>query len=672
MPASAALRRLSCSFASATALLALLSPTAVPLGAQTPTFEQVLSLRQVGAAAISPDGRHVAFTHRTTEWTENRYDSEIWLARDGAAPTQWTRTARGNSGTLRWSPDGAWLGFVADRGEKVQVYVISLSGGEAFKVTAAKEGVNDFRWSPDGRWIAYVATEGESAAMKARKEKYGEFAVEDADFALTHLWLTPVAPSDWAAGKIPDATPLTSGTAFTVGNFAWSPDATQIAFDHAADPLANSWITQDISILTVSTQALRPLVRQRGSDGNPVWSPDGRHILYNSAAGDTTANYYKNGHLLRVPASGGAATRLAADFDEQIGGVTWNTRGIFFTGRAKTLSRLYRIDPERGSTAVAIDTPMNVTGASFSADGSRLVFFSQSATTLSEVFVSSLAPFAPTRVTAMSDQIATWSVGSADVVKWKSRDGAEIEGVLHKPRNFDPSKKYPLLVVIHGGPTGIDVPQPLPGSVYPIAQWIARGALVLRPNYRGSAGYGEAFRALNVKNLGVGDLWDVMSGVDHVIAQGIVDTSRMGSMGWSQGGYISAFLTTNTTRFKAISVGAGISNWVTYYVATDIHPFTKQYLKNDPWRDAAIYAKTSPMTNILKARTPTLIQHGEFDRRVPIQNAYELFQGLQDVGVPTQLVVYKGFGHGITKPKETMAALQHNWDWFEKYLFATP
>jgi dipeptidyl aminopeptidase/acylaminoacyl peptidase len=140
-------------------------------------------------------------------------------------------------------------------------------------------------------------------------------------------------------------------------------------------------------------------------------------------------------------------------------------------------------------------------------------------------------------------------------------------------------------------------------------------------------------------------------------------------MGWSQGGYISAFLTTNTTMFKAISVGAGISNWVTYYVNTDITPFTRQYLKADPWKDMNIYLKTSPMTNINKARTPTLIQHGEFDKRVPIPNAYELYRGLQDRGIPSKLIVYKGFGHGITKPKERLAAVWHNWQWFNKYIW---
>jgi len=209
-------------------------------------------------------------------------------------------------------------------------------------------------------------------------------------------------------------------------------------------------------------------------------------------------------------------------------------------------------------------------------------------------------------------------------------------------------------------------------STYPIPIWQARGALVLEPNYRGSAGYGEKFRSLNVRNLGVGDAWDVISGIDALVAQGLADNNRVGAMGWSQGGYISAFLTTHdAARFKAISVGAGISDWMTYYVNTDIHPFTRQYLKATPWDDPEIYAKTSPMTYIKGAKAPTLIQHGELDRRVPIPNAYELYQGLQDQGVPVKLIVYKGFGHGLTKPKANRAAMEHNIEWFDKYVFGT-
>jgi dipeptidyl aminopeptidase/acylaminoacyl peptidase len=245
--------------------------------------------------------------------------------------------------------------------------------------------------------------------------------------------------------------------------------------------------------------------------------------------------------------------------------------------------------------------------------------------------------------------------------------------VLHKPADFDPSKKYPLLVVIHGGPTGVSRAIPFTSTIYPIDVWVPRGVLVLEPNYRGSAGYGEKFRALNVRNLGVGDAWDVLTGIDSLIAKGMVDPARVGTMGWSQGGYISAFLATHdAARFKAISVGAGISDWMTYYVNTDITPFTRQYLKATPWDDPEIYAKTSPITYIKQAKTPTLIQHGAADQRVPLPNAYELYHGLQDNHVPTKLIVYQGFGgvgHGPTKPKSHRATMDHNVEWFDQYFF---
>ena len=278
------------------------------------------------------------------------------------------------------------------------------------------------------------------------------------------------------------------------------------------------------------------------------------------------------------------------------------------------------------------------------------------------------------KLTDMGAQVAAWPQPSQEVITWKSMDGTPIEGILHKPANFQPGKRYPLLIVIHGGPTGISRPTPFGSTAtYPIDIWLNKGALVLEPNYRGSAGYGEKFRSLNVRNLGIGDAWDVISGIDHLVAQGLVDNDRVGTMGWSQGGYISAFLTTHdSARFKAVSVGAGISNWMTYYVNTDIHPFTRQYLKATPWDDPKIYADTSPMTYIKQAKAPTLIQHGELDKRVPIPNAYELYQGLQDQGVPAKLIVYKGFGHGLTKPKAHRAAMEHTLEWFGVHLGRGP
>ena len=244
--------------------------------------------------------------------------------------------------------------------------------------------------------------------------------------------------------------------------------------------------------------------------------------------------------------------------------------------------------------------------------------------------------------------------------------------MLYKPANFSPTKKYPLLVVIHGGPTGIDMPFVSADRYYPIERFVAKGALVLRPNYRGSAGYGARFRALNVRNLGVGDYADVISGVDYLIAQGYVDRDRVGSMGWSEGGYISAFITTSSDRFKAVSVGAGISDWMTYYANTDITPFTVQYLRATPWDDPEIYKTTSPISYISKAKTPTLIQQGSVDKRVPVPNSFELRQALEDHGVPVKMVLYDGFGHPINKPKQQRAVMEENENWFGHYIWGDP
>lgn len=629
------------------------------------SFEQYLSLRQVGGVAISPDGKQVVYSVNSTDWKDNTYDTELWLVREGEEPFQLTRTTKGSSTSADWSPDGRWIAFLADRGDKTQIFVIRAAGGEAQALTKEEEGVSNFDWSPDGKRLVILKNNAESKAEKSRKEKYGAWAFDDEEYQLSHLWIV-----DFRTDSIPKATRLTEGN-FTVSGFAWSPDGSKIAFTHQPNPLIQSSGKADISWLDVASKKTTSLVKNPAGDFFVAWSPDSKEILFNSSLSDSTSQYYKNNRLFRLAIAGGNATELAKDFDENKSVQDWNPRGIFFTASQKaSATKLYRLDATTNKWAEFLTQPEFIGGLSFSPDGRFLAITARSANSLSEVYTLNTNDLKATKLTQMSKQIENWNIPTSEVIRWKSQDGAEIEGVMHKPKNFDPKKKYPLLVMIHGGPTGIDTPSPVPGgSVYPVMQWCEKGAIVLRPNYRGSAGYGETFRALNVRNLGVGDMWDVMSGVDFLVKQGYVDDTRMGCMGWSQGGYISAFLTTNTTQFKAISVGAGISNWITYYVNTDIHPFTRQYLKATPWQDMDIYLKTSPMTNINKARTPTLIQHGEFDRRVPIPNAYELLQGLQDNGVPAKLVVYKGFGHGITKPKERLAALWHNYQWFGKYVF---
>ncbi len=651
-----------------------------------PTFEEVISLRNVGSVQISPDGKNTAFTVSSTDWSDNRYDTEIWLSRNGDKPIRLTNTSKNSSSSPRFSPDGKWISFISDRGNKNQIYVIRTDGGESMSVTNEEDGILNYEWHPDGKRMIFIKTEKESDGRKEREKRYGSFETDDRDYRLSHLWqiaFNPEMPDPAEfpcyetvdslkekAGCIvlPKPERLTEGN-FTVSTFSVSPDGSKIAFTHRPDPLIISGFRTDISILDLSSKETKKVISNPSVDNLQDWSPDSKEILFMTSLNDTLSAFYKNQKLFIFNCETGQTRELAKDQDISFGGFTWESTGIYSPCYIRTNVSLYRIDPEEGSMTIIRNLPEHVYNASFARDGQTFAFTGRNGDQLTEVFVS-VSGGTPGIITEMNNQISGWKTALSEVITWKSKDGALIEGVLHKPKDYDPLKKYPLLVIIHGGPTGTDSPTPVPGGgVYPVLQWLDKGCLILRPNYRGSEGYGEAFRSLNVRNLGVGDMWDVMSGIDYLDKKGFIDKNMMGCMGWSQGGYISAFLTTNTNVFKAISVGAGISDWTTYYVNTDIHPFTIQYLKATPWEDGSIYKLTSPITNINKARTPTLIQHGEFDKRVPIANAYELLQGLRDRKVPAELIVYKGFGHGISKPKERLAATWHNWQWFNKYIW---
>ncbi len=637
--------------------------TAEPDLPDGPDFKEVLDLSSVGDPRISPDGRAIAYVRYSADWEENRYDTEIWLARTGEEPFQLTRTREKSSSAPRWSPDGKWIAFIADRGEDAQIHLIRAAGGEARPLTAVADGVSDFEWSPDGRWMAVRITDPLADRREKIEETYGNFAVEDGEFRMTHLWLLHVAATlagdeeaelpeededDGGEGEEggdaegeadeEEDTPvlfrrLTGGSDFTVRGFSWSPDSERIAFVQTPDPRVESFSHSDISIVDVATGDMRKVVERPGSDSGPLWSPDGRFILFETMNGKFA--YHFNNELAKVPAGGGEPELLTAAFDEEVSAVAWRDDGIFFMALNGTRRQLYRLGADGGEAEILVETPERMWSVDVADDGTMAID-GGGPDHLDEIWRLEPGSEEPERITRMTEATADWPVGSRELIRWPSRDGASIEGVLLKPEGFSPEAKHPLLVIIHGGPSWLSFPQRVYGYVYPVQQWLAKGAVILMPNYRGSAGYGEAFRGLNVRNLGVGDAWDVLSGVDHLIDQGFVDPDRVGAMGWSQGGYISAFLTTSSDRFQAISVGAGISNWMTYYVNTDIHPFTRHYLEATPWDDPEIYAQTSPMTYIRQARTPTLIQHGEFDRRVPTPNAYELFQGLQDVGAETR------------------------------------
>jgi dipeptidyl aminopeptidase/acylaminoacyl peptidase len=658
-------RTLLTAFAAGAAITAAVAAQSTA-AASKPGIDDLISLKRVGSPALSPDAKWIAYTVRETNWDENAYETEIWLAdARGGSPRQLTN-GRKSSTAPAWAPDSRRLAFASDRDDKRQIYVIDLRGGEAQKLTSGEEGVSAFVWSPDGRSIAYTANEPRTDSWKEREKKYGEFEIVDRDHRLQQLFVIDVQSKRTRK--------LTAG-AFTVGRFEWSPDGREIAFDHRINGDPANGGTADISVVTVAEGATRALVTQKGPDTNPVWSPDGRRIAFETAMANEQF-FFTNRRIATIAASGGPIENLTAAFDESPSIVRWTPAGLFFAAPSRTWSYLYRLDP--GTKAIeARKAAERWIGSDFSlsADAKTVAFTASDAATFPEIYVAPAETMTARKVSDSGSQIASWPSAPIEVISWPSQDGTMIEGILHKPVGFEPGRRYPLLVVIHGGPTAVSRATPYSStSIYPIDLWVAKGALVLEPNYRGSTGYGEKFRSLNYRNLGVGDAWDVLSGVDYLINNGMADPARVGTMGWSQGGYISAFLTTHDgARFKAVSVGAGISDWMTYYVNTDIHPFTRQYLNATPWDDPEIYRKTSPITYLKSAKAPTLIQHGATDQRVPLPNAYELYQGLQDVGVPVKLIVYRGFegiGHGPSKPKSSRAVMEHNLAWFDEHIFA--
>lgn len=673
----------------------------------TPTLNETLSLKTISSPKISPDGRFVAYRMRETNWKENAYVWQLWLANVATGTSFQLTRGKKSTDQEEWSPDGKWLAFLTDReasaiephpiekkeagketdykAEKPaehQIWVISPEGGEAWQLTKSGSDVASFHWSRDGKSIAFTARPAETKIRKERKEKYSDYEVFEKDYEQEQLWLVDAATAMQSCLPAP-AKRLTSDSSLNISSFAWSPDSTKIAFSASSSPLAAFSGEQDIYLLDLEqNNAVKKIIALPGPDTSPAFSPDGKQLAFSTALAEPYY-YYANRHIATVdvatvaakPAAAPAEVRdLTGKFDEDPHLIDWGPNGVYFSAVQKTSIHLFCVDQEsREIRRITSPATLIADDESFTSDFKTVAFSAPDATHMPELYVSPVSPFKPRKLTDTTAQVKDWKLGTVEVVSWKSHDGTVIEGILHKPADYDPTRKYPLLVKIHGGPTGTSLPALSPvENAYPVQTWLSKGALVLEPNYRGSAGYGAAFRALNVRNLGVGDMWDVMSGVDSLIEKGMVDQNRMGSMGWSEGGYISAFLTTHTDRFKAISVGAGISDWMTYYVSTDITPFTRQYLHSTPWDDPQVYAKTSPITTIKQAKTPTLIQQGSNDKRVPVPDSFELYRGLQDQGVPARLILYSGFGHGVNKPKSQLALLEANRDWFNFYIWNDP
>jgi dipeptidyl aminopeptidase/acylaminoacyl peptidase len=641
-----------------------------------PTIEEIVSLPQISEPTISNNGQQVAFVKKTASWDDNVYRNHVWLYEKTSTKSYPMTSGKMESSHPRWSPDSRQLAYLSPVGEgdkKVtQLFIQSIDETQGIQVSYGEQSVESFKWTPDGKGFFYIAKAPESEEMKNRKEIYGAFEYIDQEYqrnCLNYLDLQKGLKKAHDLGNLPKDLresesedksdldlQLTNGKDFHIYQFDISPNAKTVVFSAAPTPNIEDIHRQELYLLDVESKELTSVKTKGPIGGGVIFSYDGSKICYPRFMKDQA--FFNNSTLEVYNLQTEETTQPLVELDENIKPVRWIDKGIVIEWQKRT-TYIVGLLSEGGELTLLTKGEDSVAhSSSITEDGQHIAYVKGTSTEPSEVYLDD------TRITDQYTNYEGKHLSQKEVIRWNSTDGLEIEGILSTPPNFDSSKKYPLLVVIHGGPTAASFAIPTSHKYYPIEQFVEKGFIVLEPNYRGSSGYGEAFRKANYRKLGVGDYDDVISGVDVLINKGTVDKDKVGVMGWSQGGYISAFCSTYSDRFKAISVGAGISNWMTYYVNTDIHQFTRMYLGDTPWNDEEIYRKTSPMTYIKSACTPTLIQHGEKDARVPVPNAFELYQGLRDVGVPTELVIFKGMGHGSDKPGFNRAILKQNLIWF--------
>jgi dipeptidyl aminopeptidase/acylaminoacyl peptidase/leucyl aminopeptidase (aminopeptidase T) len=625
------------------------------------TFDDVIKLRQVGSAQIAPGGHSVVYTVNEADMKENAWNSDLWLAPAAGGPARRLTTHPKNDSAPQWSPDGRRIAFLSARTDPPQIHVIAPDGGEPEKLTDHKTAVSAFQWSPDGKSIAFLAADPLPEAKEKRQKDKDDAQVMDGEYRMTHLWVLDVAARKERR--------LTRGED-TLADPQWSPDGRWIAYVTRPTPHANDGGLSDIWVMAADgAGGPRRLAGGIGPEQSPRWSPDGKWLAFTGRPNDTDTVRYNRLFVVAAGDAGAQPREVTRGFQFGSSSAEWSRDGrwLYVVSQQGTEQDLFAIAADDSAARRVTGGKGVVGGFSQSKDGGTIAFTWSHSEQPADVYISAADSFRPTRLTDTNPQLKDISLGRTEVVRWKSRDGMEIEGLLLYPIGYQAGRKYPLIVNVHGGPAGAYGQSFMAGWANFGQVWAGKGWLAFYPNFRGSAAYGETFQRANVNGWGRGDFDDIQSGVDMLVAKGLADPERMAQTGWSYGGYLTAWTITQTTRFKAAMAGAGLTNMLSMYSTNDLQRVLDSYFGGPPWGRIEAYLGKSAMNFITRARTPTLILHCASDVRVPPTQGVELYIGLKQNGVPVEMVTFPREPHGLGEPRHQLDKMRREYEWIARH-----
>jgi len=659
------------------------------------TFDDMIKLHRVAEPQISPDGKWVAYTVTTPDMDANRNASNIWMvSTEGGAPIQLTQSGRDSAPV--WSPDGKMLAFLSSRAGESQVYVLPMDGGEAHAWTHLSTGADIVKWSPDGKTIAFTSAVypdcKDDACNKSRDEEKEKNKVKAhvAEHLLYRHWThwsegkrghlfvvaAPNGPGQTEENAVPRD--LTAGANYDVPpderggpeDINFSPDCTEICFTAVADKVEAISTNGDLFLVPVAGGAEpKRITTNPGFDGNPVYSPDGKTIAYHA---QLTAEYESDRwRVMLYDRQSGKNENLSEGFDRSADELAWSadSKTIYFTAENETLQPVYGMEARAKAQPVKVVTEGFNSGVSIARDGKTMAFERSSLAMPAEIFVAHLGENAK-QITHHNDSIlANVEMNAPEAFWFDGADGTRVQAMVLRPPNFDAAKKYPLLVILHGGPQTMF--SNAWGYRWNPQVFSAAGYVSLMINRRGSTGYGQKFTDEITNDWGGKAYVDVMKGTDAAVAKyKFVDGTRIAAAGGSYGGYMADWLATHTGRFKAIISHAGVYDKVSMYATEELW-FEEHDMQGTPWTNPESYRKWAPATyagDLGKYKTPTLVIAGELDYRVPYTQSLEFFSALQRQGVPSKLVVYPDEGHWILKPQNAQFWYKTFLDWLATYL----